>query len=192
MLHAQGQAESQSRYSGSQNRDQAQEKHPQGGKTGFQETHMGFPVLFKQEGLAELPVLIPRTCLSVTACASAENLCELHQEASSLSPCTHKCACICWQLAAQGSLSVCFLCLSLTGLHGPQVVKVKQERRVPRAQVVAPVPASGGVCFLSEYAISVRKAKVVLPEHHCTAKLAALDPLLSVKTWWWTSIILFL
>lgn len=31
----------------------------------------------------------------------------------------------------------------------------------------------------------------VLPEHHRTAKLAAWDPLLSVKTRWWTSIILF-
>lgn len=61
-----------------------------------------------------------------------------------------------------------------------------------QSTVVAPEPASGGVWFLSEYAISVRKAKAVLPVHHCTAKLAALDPLLSVKTWWQNSIILYL
>lgn len=45
--------------------DQAQEKHPQRGKMGFQERHRGFPILFKQDGLIELPVLTLRTCLSM-------------------------------------------------------------------------------------------------------------------------------
>lgn len=106
--------------------------------------------------------------------------------------CAYQHTCICWLWAAQGSLSVRVLRLSLIVLHGLQVVKGKQERWAPRAQVVAPVPATGGVWHLSGYAVSVRKAKAVLPKYHHTAKPAALDPLLSVKIWWWTSIILFL
>lgn len=118
----------------------------------------------------------------MTARGSAEDLCELHWEAYNLSLCTQMCL---------HTLAVSSTGIPKRPLPTPQSPwpprsagsEGETGEKSTQSTVVAPEPASGGVWFLSEYAISVRKAKAVLPVHHCTAKLAALDPLLSVKTW---------
>lgn len=156
--------------------------------------HTGFPILFQQEGLAELPVLIPRislVCDWLYMPVQRTGVCFPRKPLACL--CAHQCACTGYLWAAQGSLSLCFWCLSLTGLHGLQGVKLAQDRRAPEHRQRRNLLGHSGSCHL--YVLGVLQG---CPACHLGGSVQRMCHLLaefelgredSVHTgqghWWW-------
>lgn len=63
----------------------------------------------------------------------------------------------------------CFLCFPLTGLHGPWVVKVKQERWAPKEHIAVQTPAGGAFgyhCRPSVWAVQRKFCQGTIGQEH--------------------------
>lgn len=64
---------------------------------------------------------------------------------------------------------LCFLCFPLTGLHGPWVVKVKQERWAPKEHIAVQTPAGGAFgyhCRPSVWAVQRKFCQGTIGQEH--------------------------